>query len=45
MEMYFWQTGNRTQQHIFDAGLRRRRNGDGITIAAETCGYPKNVYV
>jgi hypothetical protein len=43
VQVHFRQAGNGTQQDILDTGLCSRCNGDGISIAAQTCGDPQNV--
>jgi hypothetical protein len=37
------QSGDGSEQHILDAWLLRRRNGDAVAIATETGRDPENV--
>ena len=43
--MYFRETGNRPQKNIFDAGLLGACDGNTISIAAQSGGNPKDMYV
>ena len=45
MQLDLGQTGNRSQNKIFDAGLRGGRDGDRVAVAAQSRRDPKNVHL